>query len=37
MSLLAPTLQAFLSELADYVELASRVPSVSGDWTIWSA
>jgi hypothetical protein len=37
MSLLAPTLQAFLSELGDYVELAARVPDVSGVRTICSA
>jgi hypothetical protein len=37
MTALAPTLQAFLSELGDYVELGARVPDVSGDRTIWSA
>jgi hypothetical protein len=37
MSLLAPTLQAWLSELADYVELGARLLNVSEDRTIWSA
>jgi hypothetical protein len=37
MTQLAPTLQAFLSELADYVELGARLLDVSEDRTIWSA
>jgi hypothetical protein len=37
MSALAPTLQAFLSELSDYVELRARRPNVRGQRTLWSA
>ena len=31
MSLLAPTLQAFLSELSDYVDLGLRLGNVGGE------
>jgi hypothetical protein len=37
MTLLAPSMQAWLSELADYVELGARLLNVSEDRTIWSA
>jgi hypothetical protein len=37
MTVLAPTLEAFLSELPDYVELGARRPNVRGQRTSWSA
>ncbi len=37
MSALAPTLQAFLCELPDYVELGATHLAVSGKWALWSA
>jgi hypothetical protein len=37
MTALAPTLQAFLSELSDYVELGARRPNGRRQRTLWSA
>jgi hypothetical protein len=37
MTLIAPTLQAFLSELSEYVELGARRPNVRRQRTLWSA
>jgi hypothetical protein len=37
MTLIAPTLQAFLSELSDYVELGARAPERPRGADVWSA